>query len=285
MTAMKKLNFLVSVLAVAAGCCSEPQDGYEFTWKKHVIDGHITGVTAANADNVAEAFGTVEDGVYTAPNGKVFKCGAAPAAAYDMLAVQPQMSDLKQVIGFCEEPMASRRPESNLSDWAADMLLEAVSEVTGRKADFSVINFGGIRTSLGVGEVLKDDLVSMFPFKNYVSYVRLSGKDVKTIFERFASGRVEAFGGARLVVEDGKISSLEIGGKPFDERKEYALATIDFLLDGGDGHNLAKNAKELIITDIKVGDVMLEKAKAFAPSPIAYQVDGRYQVIPKEKAE
>lgn len=282
---MKKLFILISVLAVAAGCANETEEGYEFTWKKHVIDGHMTGVTAANADNVAEAFGTVENGVYTAPNGNVFKCGSTPAAAYDMLAVQPQMADLKQVIGFCEEPMESHRPESNLSDWAADMLLASVEEAIGRKADFSVINFGGIRTSLGVGEVLKDDLVSMFPFKNYVSYVRLSGKDVKVIFERFAAGRPEAFGGARLVVEDGKISSLEIGGKPFDENKEYALATIDFLLDGGDGHNLAKNAKELIITDVKVGDVMLAKAKAFAPSPIAYTVDGRYKVIPKEYAE
>ena len=282
---MKRLLILISVLAVAAGCARETAEGYAFTWKKHVIDGHMTGVTAANADNVAEAFGTVENGIYTAPNGKVFKCGATPAAAYDMLAVQPQMADLKQVIGYCEEPMASRRPESNLSNWAADMLLEATEEATGRKADFSVINFGGIRTSLGVGEVLKDDLVSMFPFKNYVTYVRLSGKDVKVIFERFAAGRSEAFGGARLVVEDGKISSLEIGGQPFDERKEYGLATIDFLLDGGDGHNLAKNAKELIITDVKVGDVMLAKAKAFAPSPIAYSTDGRFREIPKEYAE
>lgn len=281
---MKRFFVFISVLAVAAGCCSKPEDGYVFTWRKHVIDGHMTGVTAANADNVAEAFGTVEDGVYTAPNGRVFKCGSTPAAVYDMLAVQPQMADLKRVIGFCEEPMKSHRPESNLSDWAADMLLEAVEEATGRKADFSVLNFGGIRTSLGVGEVLKDDLVSMFPFKNYVSYVRLSGKDVKVIFERFASGRVEAFGGARLVVKDGGIQSLEIGGKPFDERKEYALATIDFLLDGGDGHNLAKNARELVITDVKVGDVMLAKAKAFAPAPIAYETDGRYQVI-KEDAE
>ncbi len=282
---MRRLFASIFVVAVTAGCCSQPGDGYVFTWRKHVIDGHMTGVTAANADNVAEAFGTVDDGVYTAPNGRVFKCGSAPAAAYDMLAVQPQMADLKSVIGFCEEPMESHRPESSLSDWAADMLLEAVEEAIGRKADFSVINFGGIRTSLGVGEVLKDDLVSMFPFKNYVSYVRLSGKDVKVIFERFASGRVEAFGGARLVVKDGGIRSLEIGGKPFDERKEYALATIDFLLDGGDGHNLAKNARELVITDVKVGDVMLAKAKAFAPSPIAYEVDGRYQVIKKEDAE
>lgn len=280
---MKRLIYLATVLVLAAACCSEPKDGFDFTWKKHVMDGHITGVVASTADNVAEAMGSVQDGIYTAPNGKVFKCGATPAAAYDMLAVQPQMSDLKQVIGYCEEPMESHRPESNLSDWATDVLLASCEGITGRKADFAITNFGGIRTNLGVGEVLKDDMVSMFPFKNYVCYVRLSGKDVKAIFERFAAGRMEAFAGARLVVKDKNIQSLEIGGKPFDERKEYGLVTVDFLLDGGDSHSFAKNAKELIISKTLIGDVMLDAAKSFAPAPIAYQVDGRYTEIEEDQ--
>ena len=73
------------------------------------------------------------------------------------------------------------------------------------------------------------------------------------ILEKMAAGRIEVLGGARIVVEDGKLVSAEIGGKPIDDNKIYGLVTISFLLSGGDGLSLAENA--VSVTEYK--DVMI----------------------------
>lgn len=277
---MRKLLILFAALA-AAGCVQPNQEGYTFTWTKHVIDGSLTGVTFPTAENVTEAIGTYENGVYTAPNGRVFKSGSTPAVANDILAVQPDMAGLKEVIGYCDQPMRARSPESELSNWTVDTIMEETAKITGKTIDVGITNFGGIRVSLSEGPVLREDMESMFPFKNYLCYVRLKGSDLRALFKQFAENRVEVVGGVKLVVKDRKIQSLLVGGKPIDDNREYGVATIDFLLDGGDKVSVAKNAKELIITETKIIDVMLPAAKKFAGEgkPISYFKDGRVVII------
>lgn len=250
---------------------------YHYSWEHYVMDGSRTGVTAPNASNMVEALGTVADGVYTAPNGTVFSDGVTPAVAADLIKVQERMADLKQVIGHTTHEMRGRRPESELSNWFVDHLMEDTQKITGRKVDVGIANFGGIRTSFPEGDVIKDDLVSMFPFVNHLCYVAVKGEDLMNVFNQFARRRLEVFGGAELVIKDRELVSAKIGGEPVDPEKVYGLATIDFLLDGGDSLFLAKNAKELIITDKLIIDSMLPYVleTTAAGKPIEYSTDGR----------
>lgn len=235
-----------------------------FTWEKYVMDGHRTGVAAPGADNVAEALGTINDTCYTSPSGKIWRAGSATyATASDMISVQPQMSRLKAVVAHSAREMNQKQPDGDLSNWIVDHIMEDVAHTTGRKVDVGIMNSGGIRVDMPAGDVILDDIVSMFPFRNHLCYVALSGTDLLNIFKGMAERKVQPFGGARLVVEDGKIDTLLVGGASVDPRKIYGLATIDFLLDGGDGLTLAKNAKELIITDKLVIDSMLPYVKSY----------------------
>lgn len=277
---MRKLIFALAALA-AVSCALPSQEGYTFTWTKHVIDGSLTGVTSPTADNVPEALGTIENGVYTAPNGRVFKGGSTPAVAADMLEVQPDMAVLKEVIGHCDHEMSARSPESELSNWTVDTIMEETAKITGKKIDVGFTNFGGIRTFFAEGPVLREDVEAMYPFKNYLCYVKLKGSDLRALFERFAKKRVEVVGGVKFVIKDRRIETLLVGGKPIDDNRDYGVATIDFLLDGGDDLSIAKNAKELIITEVKVVDAMLPAARKFAEEgkPISYRTDGRVTII------
>ena len=272
----------VLALAVLACSCQLRMD-----WRKYRMDGHRTGVTAPTADNVPQALGTLTDSVYLAPNGRTFPKGSATyAAASGMIAVQPQMARLKEVIGHTTHEMASHAPESELSNWLVDHLMSEVARLTGRKVDVGIANFGGIRVDLPKGDVLMDDLVSMFPFRNYLSYVALKGSDLQGIFDFMAERRPQVLGGVKFVLTDHHIDTLLVGGQPIDPEKVYGVATIDFLLDGGDGLTIAKNAKELIITDQLIIDVMLPYARSFAEAgkPIEYFTDGRV-VVHRTKEE
>ena len=242
------------------------------------MDGHRTGVTAPTADNVDEALGVIADGVYTAPNGQTFAEGTpAYAVAADMIAVQPQMKTLKEVVGHTTRAMAAAAPESELSNWWVDRMMVDVAELTKRKVDVGFLNFGGIRTSLPQGDILLDDFVSMFPFKNYLTYVALKGSDLQEVFNFIAATRPFVIGGAKMVVSGHQIDTLLVGGKPIDPNKVYGVATVDFLIDGGDGMTVGKNAKELRTTDFTVIDAVMKYVRSLqaAGKPIEYFTDGR----------
>lgn len=242
------------------------------------MDGRRTGVTAPNAENVSQALGTVSDSSYLAPNGTVWEQGSATyAVANDLIAVQPLMKELKTVVGYASEDMEAHAPESELSNWWVDTMMADVARLTKKKVDVGVLNFGGIRTSLSQGEILLDDFVSMFPFKNDLVYVALKGSDLQEVFNTIAASRPFVLGGVKMVVKQHQIDTLLVGGKPIDPNKVYGVATVDFLLDGGDGLTVGKNAKELKDTDVRVIDAVLAdiyKLQA-AGKPLEYFTDGR----------
>lgn len=254
------------------------------SWQALRMDGHRTGVTAPNADNAAEALGKVEGKVYTAPNGKVFKGGATAAAASLMLDAQPSMARLKEVIAFSARTMEKHRPESELSNMAVDIIMAETERLTGRKVDVGILNFGGIRTTMPAGPVMLDDIVSMFPFKNYLTYIAMPGSELRRVLENMAARRVEVLGGVRIVIRDHKLVKAEIGGKPLSDSKTYGLATIDFLVDGGDGLKLARNSREMIITETKVIDAIEPYIRGIGSrgDTLDYRMDGRVVI---EKTE
>lgn len=250
-------------------------------WEKHAMDGHRTGVISVVGSDVVTALGSVEDSIYHAPNGAEFVGGCTPAVASLMLGVQPDMAYLKEVIGYSPREMTKCRPESELSNWTVDAIKLGVETTLGVKTDLCVTNFGGIRTDMPEGDILIDNIVSMFPFNNYLCYVRLAGSDVRAIFDQFAAeGKFQAVSGVKVVAEGGKIASLEIGGEPLDEGKDYLLATIDFLLDGGDGLFLAKNAKELVLSKVKVNEWMIPYVRSLTAEGknVEGAIDGRVTV-------
>lgn len=124
-------------------------------------------------------------------------------------------------------------------------------------------------------------MLSMFPFKNQLAYVELTGKQVRTMLETMAAGRFQVLGGVRVVAEDGKLVSAEVAGEPIDDDKVYGVATISFLLTGGDGLALGENALNVkVFEDEDIIDAVLAfvNAETAAGRPIEYKVDGRVTV-------
>ena len=272
-----KVTAAFFALALLAACSG----GYGFKWQKHVMDGSRTGVKSPSADNVPQALGVVEDGAYISPNGRRFVAGNTRAVAEALIGVQPEMARLKEVIAYAPEDLyRSKTRECALFDFVVDRLAADVAEVTGRRVDFGFTNTGGIRVDIPAGDVLLDDLVSMLPFKNYLTWVELKGSDIRAALEYMAETKPQCISGGRLVIKGGKLLSAEIGGEPLDDDRWYGVATIDFLLDGGDGYKLARGARDYIITDVLIGDAVLADVRALtaAGKALEYKTDGRIKV-------
>ena len=84
------------------------------------------------------------------------------------------------------------------------------------------------------------------------------------------------------MVSDGRLVSATISGEPLDDDRVYGVATISFLLDGGDNLHVGRNALEIInYDDINIIDIMLEyiHAETAAGREISYSTDGRVKIM------
>ena len=273
---MKKLVLLFALIPAVIGCKSG------MTWEKVAIDGHRTGVTAPTADNVNEAIGVVDTltGAYTAPNGKVFTDGCTPEVAALLINAQPAMAEVKEVIAFSNKAMEAHAPESELSNFVVDFLRAETARLVKKPVDFAITNFGGIRVDMPEGDVTLDDIRSMFPFNNKLCYVELKGEDLYNLINQLAERRIQCVSGVKMVVCNHKLESVEVGDKPIDPKKYYGVATVDFLLDGGDSLFVAKNARKLVMTDAIIGksiEAYIRNLTAEGKA-IDYSTDGRVVV-------
>ena len=95
-----------------------------------------------------------------------------------------------------------------------------------------------------------------------------------------AGTKIQPISGATIRVKDGKLLDARIGGKPIVDNKLYNVATIDFLLTGGDGIRINAMSEETKESDVLIQDFMIRyirsltaEGKHFAPV-----IDGRVKV-------
>jgi 2',3'-cyclic-nucleotide 2'-phosphodiesterase (5'-nucleotidase family) len=252
--------------------------GQQYEWETVKMDGSRTGCSVPSKDNVQEALGTFKGKTYVAPNGKKYAASSATAkVARIVIDAQPAMARVKDVIAYSPEAMTKQYPEGPLSNWFIDLVMSKVEKLSGKTVHVGVGNFGGIRVDMPEGDVILDDMLSMFPFKNQLVYVEHKGSTIRKMLEEMAAGRFQVLGGVRVVAQDGKIVSAEVAGEPLDDEKVYGVATISFLLKGGDGLYLGKDALSLEHYDVDVIDAVLEHvyAETAAGRQIVSQADGR----------
>ena len=75
-----------------------------------------------------------------------------------------------------------------------------------------------------------------------------------------------------------RVISVAVGGKPLDDEATYTLATNDYMVGGGDGYAMFKDAKPLLgVRDAKLltNDVMAYIANRKSVAP---RVEGRLRL-------
>lgn len=273
---MKRILTIVAAMSLAFGLSAQ-----EYSWKAVTMDGSRVGCSYSSPDDIDKTIGKIEKGAYVAPNGAKFKKNSDVAkVAALVIDAQPTMAAKKEVIGYSDHEIKEGRPESELSNLIVDLIMAEVQEVTGKQVHWGMINYGGIRADLPSGNILMDDVESMLPFINYLVYVEHKGSQVRKILEEMGPRRFQALGGVRIVVENNQIVSIEIGGEPLDDEKVYGMASISFLLNGGDGIRLAENSLAIETLSAIVNEPVIKhiKKETAAGRKIGYKKDGRITI-------
>jgi 2',3'-cyclic-nucleotide 2'-phosphodiesterase (5'-nucleotidase family) len=183
-----------------------------------------------------------------------------------------------RVVGRTTEPLSNVREETGFGNLITDALLD-YGRQQGWKADVGFYNMAGVRASFPAGQTLTfGQLYEALPFSNIVVSVDLTGADLAAIIDRAVcvSGRLHMAGVIVSYHYDGGtpkcVKSITVGGAPLAPGRIYHVATIDYLLLGGDGHvGFAKG------TSVIYGDVEVDVVSAYitSHSPVSPKVEGR----------
>lgn len=145
---------------------------------------------------------------------------------------------MQVVIAHSDVELESFPPESPLSNFLTDILLNEsskyVKDTTFDNLDLSMLNFGGIRTSMPAGNVTVGDLFRISPFDNYLTFIVLKGSELKKALGRFDDKFNAPYSGATIVYKNNKPVKITVQGKPIEDNRLYKLITLNFISDGGD---------------------------------------------------
>jgi len=169
-------------------------------------------------------------------------------------------SVMAPVLGQSMVAMNTKKPESLLSNWAADVMVETSTATGLPKADMGLVNMGGLRNNMPEGIVRRGDIIQIAPFENRVCVVEMKGVDLEELMRNIAAVRGEGVSTeVRLVItSDGQLRSATIGGQPIDPNRTYRVATIDYLAEGNDKMYALKKHGKMYDMGLLARDAMME---------------------------
>ncbi|WP_312713911.1 bifunctional metallophosphatase/5'-nucleotidase [Corynebacterium flavescens] len=141
---------------------------------------------------------------------------------------------------------SNRGVESTLNNYIAEAQRSSMATMVDKTIDIGIMNAGGVRADLKAGKVSYEDIFTVQPFGNAVSYGLISGADfIKALENQWQPGKSRprlALGVSNNVqviydqtaAQDHRVTSVTINGEEVDPAKDYSIAASTFLIGGGD---------------------------------------------------
>ena len=188
---------------------------------------------------------------------------------------------MNHVIGISDSSMTSSRPESLLTNWVADMLMNESERYIGFKPDLAVINVGGLRAAMPKGNITKENIYEIAPFENALCVVVLTGDELTQLFHQIAHLGGEGISGARLLIDkNGELLAALVGTDDIDTDRRYKIATVDYLAEGNDGMSAFALSNERVKPAITLRQMLLNYVDKFTKQGehINSKLDGRIRI-------
>lgn len=227
---MHKIKSFLLLLLPFVGLQAQDYKVRSFCWERIEVTSDLDATPSAEAANIVAPY----------------------KASVDSMMAPP--------LGLSRVAMSPKRPESLLSNWAADVMIEGGTATGLEPADIGLVNIGGLRNNMPEGIVRRGDIMLISPFENYVVVLEMKGKDLLELMRNIAAVKGEGVSSSvRMEISpDGDLLSCTIGGKEIDPNRIYTVATIDYLAEGNDKMYALKKAVKRHDIGILARDIMME---------------------------
>ncbi len=198
--------------------------------------------------------------VVTAPVGKTPVSSEISSNEKIDKEIKPYRDSLEKRMGeklaIANVDFMVERPSSNLMNWVADaVFVNQTKTIRMTKPIICLLNTGGIRSSIGKGNVTLGDIYKVMPFDNTVVWVELP----MSVKDEIATHLLKTGGEpiSNATIKDGK---LEFNSAPASET--FIVITSDYLANGGDKMAFFNKKISMNPTGKLLRDILIEEAKA-----------------------
>jgi 2',3'-cyclic-nucleotide 2'-phosphodiesterase (5'-nucleotidase family) len=195
-------------------------------------------------------------------------------------------SKMSEVIAYSDQGLVSYRPESPLSNFLSDLILDFAvdycdSNQLAFTTHFSLFNHGGIRASLPSGAITIRSGYEIMPFENELVLLELSGEQVMNLASYIATREGEGVAGITFGMLKDKAVDIKVQGVRVDPAKSYWMVTSDYIANGGDGMKVLTWANKRIDTGYKMREVIIDYMRAMNDrgEKISGSTDGRIYYV------
>lgn len=186
--------------------------------------------------------------------------------------IQPYRADLEkemdQVIAYAPKDFTKGRPDGSLNNWACDAVLNNQSEFGKDKIVMCLLNVGGLRNPISMGDVTIGDMYKLMPFDNEVVWVEMPFESLPEINTYLKDRNGEPIGG--VTFEDGKV----ILHKKGIMSNSFWIVTSDYLMGGGDNMAFFEKRLQTVYANILLRDLFIEEAQK--QKELVYNDEHRY---------
>ena len=163
---------------------------------------------------------------------------------------------MNEVLGKSETDFIVARPSSNLMNWVADAIfVNQTRNIRLTQPLICLLNTGGIRSSIGKGDVTLGDMYKIMPFENTLVWVELPVTVIPEIEAYLIKSGGEPISNCKLI--NGK---LEINGMRQNITHFWVL-TSDYLMNGGDKMEFFNKKTNVNSTGKLLRDILIEELK------------------------
>ena len=163
---------------------------------------------------------------------------------------------INEVLAMAEVDFIVQRPASNLMNWVANALfINQTKTVRLSQPVVCLLNTGGIRSSIGKGNVTLGDIYKVMPFDNTVVWIELPISVLPEIEAYLNKSGGEPM--ANLSLIEGKLSFISSPENP----THFWVITSDYLMNGGDKMNFFSKRTSINETGKLLRDVLIEEAR------------------------
>lgn len=157
--------------------------------------------------------------------------------------------------------------QSSLGNLMADLCYSRANPVfkkmAGKNIDFTLLNYGGIRSGIFKGKVTYKNAFELMPFENTLVVTELTGDKIEALVRYFITQkRAHPLSKQIQLTITKNRFTLQINGQPFDRNKTYHVLTHDYLQSGGDRMVFFKDPVRLYDLKYKVRDAIVDHFKS-----------------------
>ncbi|MEY3320888.1 MAG: hypothetical protein RLZZ417_471 [Bacteroidota bacterium] len=164
------------------------------------------------------------------------------------------------------------KPESTLGNWITDILHRYITETKGVNCDFTLSNYGGVRSNFIKQDSLRVGMIyELLPFDNELLILDLKGSDIEALIRYMAkSGFWPISKELQILQTDNKIEWIKIKGQPLVPNQIYKVQMPDYVANGGEGTSfLAAAPREK--TGMYMRDAVIEQLRVETKKGIIQQ--------------